>query len=117
MAQPYGLPNANASYQEALQGLYADQIGDIHSLAKFALPSADQSALTINMVQICQINDNSLLPILEGNSRVELEGSTKTTTKTITDLILSSITPSKGFFSEIFMISNYSAAHYGETNS
>ena len=52
MAQPYGLANITASYQEALQGLYANQIDDIHQLAEFALPSADQSAPTVNMVQI-----------------------------------------------------------------
>ena len=52
MAHPYGLANAAASYQEALHDLYADQICDIHSLTELILPSVDQFAPAINMVQI-----------------------------------------------------------------
>lgn len=52
MAHPYELANVAASYQEALHDLYTDQIGNIHSLTELVLPSADQFAPAINMVQI-----------------------------------------------------------------
>jgi hypothetical protein len=45
------MANTTASYQEALQDLYADHIGDIHSLTELILPSTDQSAPTVNMVR------------------------------------------------------------------
>ena len=86
MAHPYELANAAASYQEALHDLYAYQIGNIHSLTELVLPSADQFAPAINMVQIRQLDDNSLLSIFKVDPGAESEGSTKTITETITDL-------------------------------
>ena len=52
MAHPYGVANIAASYQEALHDLYADQIGNIHPLTELVMPSADQFAPAVNMVQI-----------------------------------------------------------------
>ena len=105
-----------ASCQEALHDLYVDRIGDIHPLTELVLPRADQFAPAINMVQIHQLDDNSLLPILETDLGAESEGSTKTITKTITDLIANTPSPSRSG-SRIFMISTNSAAHDGETHS
>ena len=117
MAHPYGLANASALYQEALHDLYADQIGDIHPLAELVLPSADQFAPAINMVQIRQLDDDSLLPILEADLGAESEGSTKTVTETITDLIANSPSLSKCFPRKIFMICADSVARDGETDA
>jgi hypothetical protein len=69
------------------------------------------------MVQIHQLDDDSLLLILEADPGVESEGSTKTITKTITDLITTTASPPRCFPKEIFMISTDSAARNGETDS
>jgi hypothetical protein len=68
------------------------------------------------MVQIRQLDEDSLLPILEQDPATESKGSTETITETVPDLVLSSATPSKGFFGGIFMISRDSAPIDVETN-
>lgn len=40
-AQPFGLVNMAAIYQEAMRDRYADQIGHIHTLAELDPPRAD----------------------------------------------------------------------------
>jgi hypothetical protein len=48
--------------------------------------NTDQFAPAINMVQIRQLDDDSILPIMEENPGAESEGSTKTVLETITDI-------------------------------
>jgi hypothetical protein len=50
------------------------------------------------MVQIRQLDDDSLLLILEQDLAAKSEGSTETIAETIIDPIQRSGTPSKGFF-------------------
>jgi hypothetical protein len=69
------------------------------------------------MVHICQLDDDSLLPILEADLGAELEGSTKNITETIIDLITTTASLPRCFPKEIFMISANSAARNGETDS
>ena len=113
MAHPYGLDNATASYQEALHDLYVDQIDNIHPLTELVLSSVGQFAPAISTVQIHQLDDDSLLPILEVDPRAKSKG----TIKTITDLIASSPSPPRCFPREIFMISVDSVARNGETDA
>ena len=47
MALPFGLANTAATYQDALRGKFADQVGDIHPLAD---QFADQLPSTVNML-------------------------------------------------------------------
>ena len=51
MAHSYGLANTAALYQEALHDLYTDQIKNIHLLNELILPSTDQFAPAVNIVQ------------------------------------------------------------------
>ena len=47
MALPFGLTIVAASYQDALRGKFADQVGDIYPLTD---QIADQLSSTINML-------------------------------------------------------------------
>ena len=48
-ALPFGLTNVAATYQDALRGKFADQVGAIHPLAE---QITDQVLPTINMLHI-----------------------------------------------------------------
>ena len=50
-ALPFGFTNAATTYQDALRGKFADQVGDIHPLAD---QIADQPPPTVNMLHISQ---------------------------------------------------------------
>jgi hypothetical protein len=52
----------------------------IQPLSKPNLPITNQFAPAINMVQIRQLDEDSILPILEEDPGAESEGSTKTIT-------------------------------------
>lgn len=69
------------------------------------------------MVQIRQLDDDSLLLILEEDLGAESKGSTETITETITDLIATTPSQPRFFPEELFMISSDSATVDGETNS
>ena len=47
MALPFGLTNTATTYQDALRGKFADQVGYIHPLAD---QIADQRPPTVNML-------------------------------------------------------------------
>jgi hypothetical protein len=79
IVRPFGLTNSVAVHQNAMQQLFADQIGHIHGLTEPNLPKADQFAPTVNMVQICLLGEDSLLAILEESSESDSKGSTSTT--------------------------------------
>jgi len=96
---------------------YADRIGRIYMLANHNLPKADQFAPAINMVQIHQNGEDSLLPILEEDLGAESEGSTKTITETVTKTITNTSIIPQHFPEELFMISCDSTTRDGETNS
>lgn len=66
---------------------------------------ADWFAPTINMVHICQLSKDSLLPILEDDLGVESEGSTKTISDTIIDTIINTFVIPWRFPRELLMIS------------
>ena len=57
-ALPFGLANTAATYQDALRGKFADQVGDIH-------PLADQLPPTVNMLHASRCPGASLQTILE----------------------------------------------------
>lgn len=69
------------------------------------------------MVQIRQLDDDSLLPILEQDLVTESEGSTRTITKTVTDPVSSSVTLPRVFFGGVFAISAYSDPVVGEIDA
>ena len=62
MALPFGLTSVAATYQDALRGKFADQVGDIHPLAD---QIADQLSPTVNMLHIGRRPKSSLETILE----------------------------------------------------
>ena len=64
MALPFGLISIVATYQDALRGKFADQVGDIYPLADQIV---DQLSPTVNMLQIGQHPEESLHTILEEN--------------------------------------------------
>lgn len=109
VAHPFGITNTTTVYQEAMQDRFADQIDHIYKLTKPDLPKADQFAPAVNMVHIHQLDDDSLLPILEEHPRSESEGYIGTADS-------STITPSH-FGGEIFMVNHDSAIRDDETNS
>jgi hypothetical protein len=96
-AQRYGSANAVAVYQDALRDIYADQISHVLPLSEPDLPIADQFASAINMVQIRQLDNDSILPILEEDLAVESEGCTKAITKTVTDILAETPSPPRCF--------------------
>ena len=49
MALPFGLSNIAATYQDALRGKFADQVGDIHPLAD---QITDQPPSGVNMLHV-----------------------------------------------------------------
>ena len=59
-ALPFGLTSVAATYQDALRGKFADQVGDIH-------PITDQLSPTVNMLHISRCHEASLQTILEEN--------------------------------------------------
>ena len=64
MALPFGLTNVAATYQDALRGKFADQVGDIHRLAD---QIADQLLSAVNMLHVGRRPGASLQTILEEN--------------------------------------------------
>lgn len=88
-----------------MHDVYADQIDCIHPLSKPDRSFTDQFAPAINMVQIHQLSEDSILPIFEEEPGVESEGFTKTVTKTITDILTETPSPPRRFPGELFMIS------------
>jgi hypothetical protein len=50
IAHPFGLTNSVVVHQNAMQQLFADQIGHIHGLTEPDLPKTDQFAPTVIMV-------------------------------------------------------------------
>lgn len=69
------------------------------------------------MVLIRQLDDDSILPILEEDPRAESEGSTKTITETITDILVETPSLPRRFLRELFMVSYDSSPRDNETNS
>ena len=84
MALPFGLANTAATFQDALRGKFADQVGDVHSLAD---QIADQPPPIVNMLHIGRRSGASLRTIPEENLDSESQGSTKTIAKTTTELL------------------------------
>ena len=82
MALPFGLTNITATYQEALWGKFADQVGDVHPLAD---QIADQLPSAVNMLHVGQCPGASLQTILEENPDSKSQGSTKTVAETTAD--------------------------------
>ena len=64
MALPFGLTNVATTYQDALRGKFADQVGDVHPLAD---QIADQPPLAVNMLHVGRRPRASLQTILEKN--------------------------------------------------
>ena len=61
---PFGLTNIAVTYQDALRGKFADQVGDVHPLAD---QIADQLLPVVNMLQVTRRPGASLQTILEEN--------------------------------------------------
>ena len=79
MTLPFRLTNVAATYQEALRGKFANQVGDVHPLAD---QIADQLPSAVNMLHVGQCPGASLQTILEENPNSESQGSTETVAKT-----------------------------------
>lgn len=71
----------------------------------------------INTVQIQQLDEVSILPILEGDPRVESEGSTKTITVIVTNILAETPSPPRCLLGELFLVSYDSPPLDRETNS
>ena len=84
MALPFRLTNITATYQDALRGKFADQVGDVQ-------PPADQIANepppAVNMLHISRCPRASFQTILEENPDSESQGSTETVVETTTELL------------------------------
>ena len=65
---PFGLANTAATYQDALRGKFADQVGDIHPLADQVV---DRLPPTVNMLHASRCPGASLQTILEENQDSE----------------------------------------------
>ena len=85
MALPFGLTNVTATYQDALRGKFADQVGDVQPPAD---QIADQLPLAVNMLHVVQCPRASLQTILEENPDSESQGSTETIAEMTTELLL-----------------------------
>ena len=85
MALPFGLTNVAATYQDALRGKFADQVGDAH-------PLVDQLAVqpppTVNMLHIGRCPGASLKTIPKENLGFESQGSMETLVETFTEQLL-----------------------------
>ena len=108
MALPFGLANVAATFQDALRGKFADQMGDAHP---FADQFADQPRSVINMLHVSRRSGASLQTILEENLDSESQGSTETLAKTFTEQL--PLPPFRG--SAIFNISVDRPPRNGET--
>ena len=64
MALPFGLTNVTTTYQDALRGKFADQMGDVYPLA---VQIAGQLSPTVNMLHVGRCPEASLQTILEEN--------------------------------------------------
>ena len=68
MALPFGLTSVAATYQDALGGKFADQVGHVHPLADQIV---DQLPPAVNMLHVGRRPEASLQTILEENSDSE----------------------------------------------
>ena len=84
MALPFGLTSVAATYQDALRGKFADQVGDVHPLND---QITDQPQPAVNMLHIGRRPGASLQTILEENPDSESQGSTETVAETTTELL------------------------------
>ena len=82
MALPFGLANTAATYQDAMRGKFADQVGGIHPLAD---QIADQLPPMVNMLHASRGPGASLQTILEESLDSESQGSTETLAETFTE--------------------------------
>ena len=73
MALPFRLANAAATFQGALRGKFADQVGDAHP---FANQFTDQPPPAVNMLHVSRHPRASLHTILEESPGSESQGST-----------------------------------------
>ena len=64
MALPFGFTNVATTYQDALRGKFADQVGDVQPHAN---QIADQPPPTVNMLHVGGRPRASLQTILEEN--------------------------------------------------
>lgn len=107
--QAFGFANVVSSYQRALTRDIADRVTSDLGLAN---QSTDRCAPTINMVQISQIQDESLHTILEEDLSSESQGSTSTHTETAPPCLRFPL----GFGGELFMVSVDSRTCNNETD-
>ena len=82
VALPFGLANAATTFQDALRGKFADQVGDVHSLAD---QIADQPPPVVNMLHVDQRSGASLQTIPKENLDSESQGSMETHAETFTE--------------------------------
>ena len=80
MALPFGLSNIAATYQDALRGKFADQVGDVH-------PLTDQLSSAVNMLYVGRCPRTSLQTILEENLDFESQRSTETVAETTAEQV------------------------------
>ena len=81
-ALPFGLTNIVVTFQDALRGKFADQVGDVHPLAD---QIADQPPPAVNMIHVGRRSGASLQTIPEENPDSESQGSTETLAETTTE--------------------------------
>ena len=108
MALPFRLTNVAATYQDALRGKFADQVGDIHPLTD---QITDQPPLAVNMLHVSRCSRASLQTILEENLDSKSQGSTETLAKTFTEQL--PLPPFRG--GAIFNVSVDSPPRNGKT--
>ena len=107
MSLPFGLANTAATYQDALRGKFADQVGDIHPLAD---QITDQLPHMVNMLHASRCPGASLQTILKENPDSGSQGSTETLVETFTEQLL--LPPFRG--GAIFNVSVDSPPRNGE---
>ena len=105
---PFRLTSVATTYQDALRGKFADQVGDIYPLADQIV---DQFSPTVNMLHIGRCPEASLHTILEENPDSESQGSTKNVAETAA--VQSPFPPFRG--GGIFNVSVDSPPRDGET--
>ena len=105
---PFGLTNVAATYQNALRGKFADQVGDVHPLSD---QITDQPLPAINMLHVGRCPRASLQTILEENLDSKSQGSMETVTKTTAEQL--PFPPFRG--GAIFNVSVDSPPREGET--
>ena len=82
MALPFGLANTAATFQDALRGKFANQMGDSHP---FADQFANQPPPVINMLHVSRRPGVSLHTILQESLGFESQDSTETLAETSTE--------------------------------